>query len=56
MTVPRVLLLLVASVMFADYRYGSGRLIDKASEQTTQLAYWLNDELGHLQRKITPFR
>ena len=56
MTAPRLLLLLVVGVVAADYHYGNGRLIDKASEQTTQLAYWLNDELWHLQRKISPFR
>jgi|HubBroStandDraft_6_1064221.scaffolds.fasta_scaffold899054_2 hypothetical protein len=56
MTVPRVLLLLVAGVVFADYRYGNGQLIGKASEQTARIGYWLNDELWNLQRKIAPFR
>ncbi|HEV3373724.1 MAG TPA: hypothetical protein VG145_14350 [Xanthobacteraceae bacterium] len=51
-----MLLLLLVGVVFVDYRYGNGRLIDKASEQTTQLGYWLKDELGMLQRKIAPFR
>jgi hypothetical protein len=56
MTAPRLLLLLVVGVVAADYHYGNGRLIDKASEQTSQLGFWLKDELWQLQRKIAPFR
>jgi hypothetical protein len=56
MTLPRVLLLFVAGVLFADYRNGNGRLIDKVSGQATQLVYYLNDEFSNLTRRIAPFR
>lgn len=56
MTLPRVLLILVVGVLFADYRYGNGRLIDKVSGQTTQLVYYLNGEFSNLVRRIAPFR
>jgi hypothetical protein len=54
MTLPRVLLLCVAGIFFADYRYGNARLFDKVSDQTTQFARWLNGELWRLERKVTP--
>jgi hypothetical protein len=54
MTVPRVLLLLVAGVLFADYRFGDGRLIDTLSAQATQLVYKLNDEVSRLERRVAP--
>jgi hypothetical protein len=54
MTVPRLLLLLVAGVLFADYRYGDGRLINTLSDRATQLIYKLNDELSKLERRVAP--
>jgi hypothetical protein len=56
MTITRLLLLLVVGIVFADHRYGNSRLIDKASAQTSQLKYWLQDELWQVQRKIAPYR
>jgi hypothetical protein len=55
MTLPRMLVLLAVGIAFADYRYGNGRLIDKASDQTTQLGSWLKDEFWQVQHKIAPF-
>ena len=56
MTVPRVVLLLLACIVFADYRFGNGRLIESVSAQTTQLGYKLSDELSKLERLIMPNR
>ena len=54
MTLPRILLLLAAGVLFADYRFGDGRLIATLSDQATQLVYKLNDELSKLERQVAP--
>jgi hypothetical protein len=54
MTFPRLLLLLVAGVLFADYHFGNGRLIDTLSDQATQLVQVLNDELAQLERRLAP--
>jgi hypothetical protein len=56
MTLPRVLLLVVAGVLFADYRFGDRRLINALSDQATQLVYKLNDGLSWLERQVTPSR
>jgi hypothetical protein len=55
-TLPRLLLLLVAGVLLADYHFGNGRLIDKVSDQATQLMQVLNDELAQLERRVAPSR
>jgi hypothetical protein len=54
MTLTRLIVVLAAGILFADYKFGNGRLIDSISVQTIQLGYKLNDTLSQIVRRIAP--
>jgi hypothetical protein len=54
MSLPRVALVVVAGLSFADYKFGNARLIQWMSAHTTQMVYTLNDHVSTFARRVSP--
>jgi hypothetical protein len=54
MTLTRLVLILGAGLLFADYKFGNGRLVQSVSTQTVELGYKLNDTFSQIVRRIAP--
>ncbi|HEY2229098.1 MAG TPA: hypothetical protein VGI22_15470 [Xanthobacteraceae bacterium] len=54
MTLVRVVLLVAAAVLFSDYKYGKGRLIDGISAEVTQMADAASRKFSAIARRISP--
>jgi hypothetical protein len=54
MTPIRLVLILGAGLLFTDYKFGNGRLVESVSAQTADLGYRLNETVSRIVRRITP--
>jgi hypothetical protein len=50
----RLVLILGAGLLFTDYKYGNGRLVESVSPQTVDLGYKFNNTFSQLLRRIAP--
>jgi hypothetical protein len=53
MTVTRLVIVLVAGFLFADYEIGNGRLVDLISYRVVETGRSLDDALSILVRRIS---
>jgi hypothetical protein len=56
MTVPRLVVIAIALLVFADMKFGGGRVVDALWYQATRLGYWLNNEFDGISHRIAQFR
>jgi hypothetical protein len=54
MTFTRLVLILGAGLLFVDYNFGNGRLMESVSAQTVDLGYRLNDTFSQIVRHVAP--
>jgi hypothetical protein len=54
MTPIRLVLILGAGLLFADYKVGNGRLIESISAQTADLGYKVNNTVSQMLRRFAP--
>jgi hypothetical protein len=54
MTFTRLVLILGAGLVFVDFTFGDGRLVQSVSNQTIDLGYRLNDSFSRIVRRIAP--
>ena len=54
MTLVRVVLLVAAAVLFGDYKYGKGHLIDAISAEVTHLGDAVSRKFSAIVRRISP--
>jgi hypothetical protein len=52
MTPARLVLVVAAVLLFADWQYGSGRLVQSFSDQCVEIAYRLNSAFSHIVRRM----
>jgi hypothetical protein len=55
MATPRLAVLVIASLLFFDGKFGSGRLVGAFRDEATRVGYWLNNEFDSLSNRITRF-
>jgi hypothetical protein len=53
-TPTRILLLFVVAIVFIDYKFGNGRLVEAISAQTVQLGRTLSDQAAIIVRRVMP--
>ena len=56
MTLTRLALILAAGLLFTDYEFGDGRLVQSISAQAVEIGYRLNDTFSQIVRRIVPYR
>jgi hypothetical protein len=56
MTTPKLLAAAFIALLAFDYTYNNNRLLQRFSQEGTQLGYWLSGELLQIERRIAPFR
>jgi hypothetical protein len=56
MTIPRLTVIAIALIVFADMKFGGGRGVDALWYQVTRLGYWLSNEFDSLSHMIAQFR
>ena len=54
MTFTRLVLILVAGLLFIDHQFENGRLLQSISDQTVELGYRLSNEFSQIARRISP--
>jgi hypothetical protein len=54
MTLTRLVLILVAGLVFTDYQFGNGRLVQSISEQAAELGYKLDNVFSQIVHRIAP--
>jgi hypothetical protein len=52
MTVPRLVLIAFACLVFIDLKFGGGRALDALWDQAKSLGYWLNNEFQGITYRI----
>jgi hypothetical protein len=54
MTLTRLVLILGVGLVFVDFAFGEGRLVQSVSTQTIDLGYRLNDSFSRIVHRISP--
>jgi hypothetical protein len=54
MTFKRLVLVVAAVLLLADYRFGSGRFVQSLSEQAVEIGYGLNNTFSRIVRRFSP--
>jgi hypothetical protein len=54
MTFTRLVLILGAGLLFVDYKFGDGRLLQSVSAQTVDLGYALNNTFSQIVHHVAP--
>jgi hypothetical protein len=54
MTPARLVLVIAALLLFADYQYGNGRLVQSLSDQAVNVGYRLNSAFSQLLHRVAP--
>ena len=54
MTLTRLMIIVTAGLLIADYKFGNGRLVDSMSTQAVELGYSLEYTFSKLVRRISP--
>jgi hypothetical protein len=49
-----VVALVVAGILFTDYEFGNGRLIDSGSAHAVRLGYAMSNYLSAMARRVSP--
>jgi hypothetical protein len=54
MTPTRLIVILAVGLLFTDYKFGNGRLVDSISTQVVESGYKLNNMISQIVRRIAP--